>query len=268
MLISFIWNVSPELFSYGPLTASWYGLLFGISFLLGYSIFAHFYKKEGVDVKEADTIFLYTVGGGILGARIGHILFYNFSYYLENPMEIFFIWHGGLASHGGAIGILLLMFIYVKKKKYRSYLWIIDRMVIPIAMGGMFIRFGNFFNSEIIGKPTDLPWGVMFERIDSIYRHPSQLYEAFSYLGIFIFLWVYYAKKFPKIKEGSILGLFLVLIFSVRFILEFTKENQVDFESNMLLNMGQILSVPLVLLGFWLIFRKVNKAEDNLSLKN
>ncbi len=265
-LLTFIWHADPELISFGFLKARWYGLLFATGYIVGYYIMIWIYKKEKLDVKEVETIFIYTAIGGILGARLGHILFYDIELYLENPLEIFYIWHGGLASHGGAIGILLIMLYYCKKKKYKSYLWIIDRMVIPIALGGMFIRLGNFFNSEIIGKPTDLPWGIIFEMnpfYSKVPRHPSQLYEALAYLGIFIFLFKYYIFKFQKIKEGSILGFFLVLIFLVRFLLEFTKENQVDFENNMFMNMGQVLSIPLVLLGLWLILRK----EKTIKIK-
>ncbi len=258
-LLSFIWNADPELISLGFLKARWYGLLFGTGYIVGYYILCNIYKREKISIKEVDTIFIYTAIGGIVGARLGHVLFYDFQKYLQNPIEILYVWHGGLASHGGAAGILIIMYFYWEKRKYKSYLWIIDRIVIPTALGGMFIRFGNFFNSEIIGKPTDLPWGVIFAG-NSVYsavpRHPSQLYEAFSYLAIFIFLWQYYLRNFGKIKEGSLLGLFLILIFAARFVLEFTKENQVAFEKGMMLNMGQLLSIPLVMAGVYLFFKK------------
>jgi len=264
-LLSIVWQASPEIISLGFLKLRWYGFLFAVGYISGYYIMSWLYKKEKIDVKEVENIFIYTAIGGIIGARLGHILFYDIGLYIENPLEILYIWHGGLASHGGAIGILLVMVHYCRKKKYQSYLWIIDRMVIPISLAGMFIRIGNFFNSEIIGKPTDLPWGVIFDNnifYSRVPRHPSQLYEALAYLGIFIFLMKYYLKNFGKIKEGSILGLFLVLIFSARFILEFTKENQVDFEYGMFMNMGQLLSIPLILLGLWLIFRKENANKN------
>lgn len=258
-LLQIIWDVSPELISFGFLKARWYGLLFGTGYIIGYYIFVEFYKKEGINIKEADTIFIYTAIGGVVGARLGHILFYDLQLYIENPIEILYIWHGGLASHGGAIGILFMMWLYTRKHKYKPYLWIIDRIVIPTALGGMFIRLGNFFNSEIIGQATDLPWGVVFAQnpyFSQVPRHPSQIYEALCYLGIFIILLLYYKKHFGRVKDGSILGLFLVLIFGVRFILEFTKENQVAFENFLPLNMGQILSIPLVAIGLWLFLRK------------
>lgn len=260
----FTWSIDPEIISLGILKARWYGILFGAAFVFGYYIMVSIYKKEKMDIKEVDNLFIYTAIGGIVGARLGHIFFYDFSMYLDNPIEMLYIWHGGLASHGGAIGVLLIMYLYALKKKYRSYLWIIDRIVIPIALGGMFIRFGNFFNSEIIGKPTDMPWGIIFKSnlfYTAVPRHPSQLYEAFAYLAIFIFLWRYYQEKFNNIKEGSLLGWFLFLAFSVRFVIEFTKENQSDFENSMTLNMGQLLSIPLIIIGLWLIFRKIKKSD-------
>jgi len=260
-----VWNVDPELIALGFFKARWYGLLFGGSFLIGYYIMAAIYKKENIDIKEIDTMFIYTAIGGVVGARLGHILFYDLNLYLNNPIEMLYVWHGGLASHGGAIGVLLMMYFYSRKRKYKPYLWIIDRLVIPIALGGMFIRFGNFFNSEIIGKPTDLPWGIIFLKntfYSQVPRHPSQLYEALAYFLIFIFLWRYYIAHSKKIKDGTLLGLFLVLVFSARFLIEFTKENQVGFESSLFLNMGQLLSIPLVILGLWLIFKKDIKRNE------
>ena len=263
-LLYFVWNIDPEVISIGIYKARWYGLLFGVAFMIGYYIYAAIYKMEKVNVKEADTIFIYTAIGGIVGARLGHILFYDIKIYLENPIEMLYIWHGGLASHGGAIGVLIMMYIYTLKNKSKTFLWILDRLVIPIALGCMFIRFGNFFNSEIIGKPTNLPWGIIFLKnlyYSPVPRHPSQLYEAFAYLLIFIFLWKYYIAKFKKFNEGTITGLFFILMFTARFLIEFTKENQSDFENFMPLNMGQLLSVLPIIIGFWLIFRKDKKVE-------
>jgi len=261
-LLHFVWSIDPEAISIGIYKARWYGLLFGVAFMIGYYIYIAIYKKEKANIKEADTIFIYTAIGAIVGARLGHILFYDLQLYLDNPIEMLYIWHGGLASHGGAIGILVMMYIYTLKDKSKTFLWLLDRLLIPVALGCMFIRFGNFFNSEIIGKPTDLPWGIIFLKnlaYTPVPRHPSQLYEALSYLLIFIFLWKYYTLNFNKLKEGAITGLFFILMFSARFIIEFTKENQSDFENGMSLNMGQLLSILPIIIGFWLFFRKDNK---------
>ncbi len=158
----------------------------------------------------------------------------------------------GLASHGGAIGILLAVALYCRKYK-QSFLWVIDRLVIVVALAGFFIRIGNFFNSEIIGRPTNLPWSVIFERVDLIPRHPAQLYEAFSYLFIFGVLWLIYKKKGLHLPKGFLFGLFLVLVFAARFVIEFAKENQEPFEAGLLLNLGQILSIPFILVGLYFI---------------
>ena len=267
-LMYFVWNANPELFALGLLKARWYGLLFGGGFIVGYYILAAIYKKENQSIKEVDNIFIYAAIGAVVGARLGHILFYDFNLYINNPMEMLYIWHGGLASHGGAIGILLMMYFYTRKKKYKSFLWIMDRGVIPIALGCMFIRLGNFFNSEIIGKPTGLPWGIIFLRNESyslVPRHPSQLYEALAYFSIFVFLGKYYLTKFNKLKEGTLFGLFLILAFSARFLIEFTKENQVDFENSLFLNMGQLLSILPIIIGFWLIYRKTKSKSEILK---
>jgi len=264
-LLYLVWNTDPELIAIGFLKARWYGLLFGGGFIVGYYILAAIYKKEKLEIKEVDNLFIYFAIGGVVGARLGHIFFYDFKLYLNNPIEMLYIWHGGLASHGGAIGILIMVYLYSRKKKDKTFLWIMDRAVIPIAVGCMFIRCGNFFNSEIIGKPTTLPWGIIFPRNEFyslVPRHPSQLYEAMAYLSIFVFLLKYYLSKFNKFNEGTIFGLFMILAFSARFLLEFTKENQVDFENSMSLNMGQLLSILPIIIGFWLVFRKPKtKAE-------
>jgi prolipoprotein diacylglyceryl transferase len=217
------------------------------------------FSKEHKSERDLNDLVWYMILGTVLGARLGHCLFYNPGYYLSHPIEILEIWKGGLASHGAAIGILTAIYIYVRKRKDISFLWIMDRIVITVALAGFFIRMGNLFNSEIIGKPTNANWGFVFASIDNVPRHPAQLYEAIAYLIIFFFIFAIYFKTDGKFKEGLIFGLFLILIFTFRFFVEFLKENQSLFEEKMFLNMGQLLSIPFVLFGIYLLFRKSKK---------
>lgn len=253
------WNVSPDIFSIGPITIRWYGLFFAMSFLVGYQIMLVIFNKEKKSEKDLNDLVWVMILGTVLGARLGHCLFYNPSYYLSHPLEILQIWKGGLASHGAAAGIMIALYFYVRDRKNITYLWIFDRVVITVALAGFFIRMGNLFNSEIIGIPTDSSWGFIFTSVDLIPRHPAQLYEAIANLFIFIFLFSFYFRTNGKFKQGLIFGLFLVLIFSFRFFIEFFKEDQSAFEAGMFLNMGQILSIPLILLGIFLLFRKEKK---------
>lgn len=256
------WNVSPEIFSLGPLTIRWYGLLFALSFIIGFQIIRKIYLAEGKREDDLNDLLWYMIIGTVVGARLGHCLFYNPSFYLSHPMEILMIWHGGLASHGAAIGILLAIYFYVKKKDDQTYLWVMDRVVITVALAGAFIRTGNLFNSEIIGKPTDVPWAFIFERVDNIPRHPAQLYEATAYLVIFLILFTYYHKYGPKLKDGFLFGMFLTLVFSFRFFVEFFKEYQEAWERNLALDMGQILSIPLIIAGIYFLYRVKFKPTD------
>lgn len=253
------WDVSPDIFSIGPFVIRWYGLLFALSFIVGYQIMYVIFKKESKPDAILNDLIWYMILGTVLGARLGHCFFYNPAYYLANPLEILQVWKGGLASHGAAIGILLSLYLFVKKHKEYDYLWILDRIVITVALGGFFIRMGNLFNSEIIGTPTNVPWAFVFASVDGVPRHPAQLYEAIAYLIVFIFLLIYYFRKSGKFKNGLLLGLFLILVFGFRFFIEFVKEDQTYFEKGWLLNMGQLLSIPFVLLGFYLILRKNKK---------
>lgn len=230
-----------------------------MSFLVGYQIMLVIFNKEKKSEQDLNDLVWIMILGTVLGARIGHCLFYNPSYYLRHPEEILQIWKGGLASHGAAIGIMIAIYFYVKKRKDMTYLWVFDRIVITVALAGFFIRMGNLFNSEIIGKPTNSSWGFVFTSVDMIPRHPAQLYESIAYLFIFFFLFWFYFKKEGKFKPGLLFGLFLILIFSFRFFVEFFKENQSPFEAGMFLNMGQLLSIPLVILGIYLLFRKEKK---------
>jgi prolipoprotein diacylglyceryl transferase len=235
-------------------------LLFALSFVLGYQVMLKIFTHEGHSQKQLDSLTVYMILGTVIGARLGHCLFYEPAYYLSHPIEILKVWNGGLASHGAALGILLSLYLFAKKNKNTDYSWLLDRVVIVVALAGFFIRLGNFFNSEIIGLPTDLPWAVIFHRIDELPRHPSQLYESITYLGIFIVLWFRYKKWQEKTPKYAIFSLFLILIFTARFLIEFTKENQSLFENGMMLNMGQLLSLPLIVLGI-VLFVKSRKEQ-------
>ncbi|MFI5236421.1 MAG: prolipoprotein diacylglyceryl transferase [Ignavibacteriales bacterium] len=257
-LVAFIeWNVSPEIFHFGAVSVRWYGLLFALAFVAGYFIMNKIFKKEGRQKTDLEQLAVYMIFGTVVGARLGHCLFYNPTYYLSNPIEILQVWEGGLASHGAAIGIILSLYLFARKKKNYDLLWILDRIVIVVALGGSFIRLGNLFNSEIIGLPTQLSWAFIFTAVDDVPRHPAQLYESIAYLFIFLFLLLAYSKNNLKNKNGFLFGLFLVLVFTFRFFVEFLKEDQSGFEAGMVLNMGQMLSIPFVLTGIIFISRSL-----------
>ncbi len=256
------WNVTPEIFTitkwgWGP---RWYGLLFALAFVFGYYIMLKFFKKEGIKQEVLDTLTMYMFLGTLIGARLGHCLFYEPGYYLHHPLKIFAVWQGGLASHGAALGILIALYLFVRKQK-KPYLWILDRIGIVVALSGFFIRTGNLMNSEIYGHATTLPWGFIFERNhETVAKHPTQIYEALSYLAIFTLLYFLFEKTKVGERKGLLFGIFLVLLFSARFLIEFVKEDQVGFEANMTLNMGQLLSIPLVLAGVVLIYNAMRKS--------
>ncbi len=365
----FVWTADPDLFHVWGLTIRWYGLLFALGFLLSQQVLFYIFRTEGHEEQDVETLTIYMVIATILGARLGHVLFYEPARYLAHPIDILKIWEGGLASHGAAIGILLALYVYssydiklgrpgkkiIKRPRSgQSYLWVVDRIVIVVALTGCLIRFGNFMNSEIIGIPTQSTYGVVFARhtleliqnsspaveevsihksdrqivpsenpdlyqpveidiqfagngyaesdlrsfleghvknllstnsyvtedlyqpagqvlnyelkqqgrnymatiyTNGIPRHPAQLYESLSSLLIFVFLFYLWSRKKAALPEGQLLGLFLIILFGLRFVYEFFKEDQVDWESTLPLNMGQWLSIPLVLIGFWLLFR-------------
>lgn len=259
---SIVWNVSPEILQIGPIHIRWYGLLFALGFILGYTILSWIFKIENKSPKALDSLTIYLVLGTVIGARLGHCLFYEPDYYLSNPIEILYVWKGGLASHGAGIGILLALFVFQYRFKDIKLMWVFDRVVIPVALAAFLVRMGNLFNSEIIGKPSDLPWAFIFTSVDNIPRHPSQLYEGISYLIIFIIIFLIYNKYRTNLPEGRLSGIFLILLFSARFFIEFFKETQADFEKSLPLYMGQILSIPFVLLGIYFLilsFKKNNK---------
>jgi prolipoprotein diacylglyceryl transferase len=258
MLLSVVWDVNPEIFQIGGYAVRWYGLFFALSFFFGYIIMQRFFNKEGVPITLLDELTTYMIIGTIVGARLGHVFFYEPEWYLAHPIKILQVWEGGLASHGAAIGIILALIIF-SKVRHKPFLWVIDRIVIVVALAGFLIRMGNLMNSEIYGLPTTLPWGFEFVRSTSpseglVPRHPTQIYEGFSYLVSFFLLWWYYYKKDGKPANGFIFGSFLILIFGVRFFVEFIKEPQVGFEAGLALNMGQLLSIPFVIAGIVLVF--------------
>lgn len=256
------WNINPEIFQLGPFSVRWYGLLFASGFLIGYYIGEKMLKSEGVPQKWIDSLFFYLIIATIVGARLGHVFFYGWDYYSQHPEEIFMVWHGGLASHGGTLGIMVAMYFYSKKVSKRSMLWVFDRIVVPTALVAAFIRFGNLMNSEIYGIETTLPWGFVFERNgETVAKHPTQLYEALAYLATFVMVMYMYWRTRAKLKEGLIFGVFFVLIFGARFLIEFIKEDQEAFEAGMALNMGQWLSIPFVLLGIFLAVRAMRLPE-------
>lgn len=357
-----LWNANPEIFTLPipfldkELTLRWYGLFFALGFLISQQILYYIFKKEGKPEKDVDTLTIYMVVATVIGARLGHVLFYEPEKYLSNPLDILKIWEGGLASHGGAIGILFALWLYSRKKKPgQNYLQTLDRIVILVALTGALIRFGNMMNSEIIGKPTESGYGVVFARnvtevlkndgsvksvqytkndslpangslqpikilmefeknessdyntyhrymrgpvedelntnpyiqehvvqtgpLDykliqdeagtfygiintyAVPRHPGQLYESISCIVLFAFLlWLWFRHKL-NLPEGRVFGIFLIVCFGMRIVWEFFKENQVEFENSLPLNMGQILSIPLVLVGFYFLVRSYRKPQ-------
>lgn len=253
-MLSYIhWNASPEIFSLGPITVRWYGLLFATGFLLGQQVLIRMFKAEGKPEQDVETLTIYMVLSTIIGARLGHCLFYQPDYYLAHPIEILKIWEGGLASHGAGIAIFIALYFYARKKPDQSYLWVTDRMAVTVALAGCCIRLGNLMNSEIIGKQADVPWAFIFESVDMLPRHPAQLYEAISCFFLFFFLYWFWKRRKALTPEGSITGLFMIIVFTLRFFYEFLKEPQVDFEATMALNMGQLLSIPAVTFGVILL---------------
>lgn len=249
------WNVNPEIISFGYISIRWYGLFFASAFLAGAVLGNWMFKRENQPADALDRVILYMLIGTVLGARLGEVLFYNPAYYFRHPLEIIKIWRGGLASHGAAIGLLVALYLYSRTIKSQTYIWILDRTSIGIALGCSFIRIGNLFNSEIIGIPTNRSFGFEFERIDTIARHPAQLYEAVAYFLIFLALLYLYKQNVALKRPGLMIGICLCSMLAARFCLEFLKENQVHFESGMILNMGQILSIPMFCLGIFLVIK-------------
>ena len=248
------WNVSPIIFKVGPLTVRWYGLFFAAAFYSGYRVVCRLYKNEGYPEDDVSSLLYHTFWGTVIGARLGQCLFYEPAYYLSHPWEILQVWKGGLASHGAAVGILIAFSLYTRKYPQYSYSWVFDRLVIGIAVAGGFIRLGNLMNSEILGKPADVPWAVVFSRVDPVPRHPAMIYESLIYFASFFILYRYYMRFGAKLRRGSTAGLFLLLIFGSRFLVEFLKEEQAAYHG-LPLNVGQFLSIPFMVVG-WLLWER------------
>ncbi len=258
MLLEVLWNADPILFTLGPFTVRWYGLMFAIGFFIGYQIVASMFKHEGAPEKWLGILLAYLVVGTIVGARLGHVFFYEWDFYSQHPGEIIKVWNGGLASHGGAIGniISILLFSWFVSKKAPS--WTFDKVVVAVALVAGLIRLGNLMNSEIYGGPTNLPWGFVFLRNgETVACHPTQLYEAGCYFILFgLLMWMYW-KRNAEERPWLLTGVFFVWVFGCRFLIEYVKNVQVGSEYELIarcgMNMGQILSIPFILLGIVLI---------------
>jgi len=249
----FIWDGDPVIFKIGFLELRWYSIFFVGSFILGYFIIKKIFEREGKDPKSLDDLLIWALIGAIVGARIVHCLFYEPNYYLKHPLEILYVWKGGLASHGGMLGVLVVFYIYAKRHNL-SYMWLLSRMTIPGSLVAASVRFGNFFNSEILGKKSE-SFGVIFKKVDNTPRHPVQLYEAFSYLLIALILWIVYKRATYEFSTKLLPGLFALLLFGVRFILEIFKTKQATYSLSIPLSVGQLLSLPLIILGIiWIIW--------------
>lgn len=282
MILNYIhWNPDPELINIFGISIRYYGLLFVSGLILSIYFLGRIYKRENLPSQHLEKLSIYSMIGILAGARLGHCLFYEPAYYLSHPLEMIlpvtfppdggikFTGYQGLASHGGAFGLLIALYFYSRKTKH-AMIDTIDLIAVVAALGSAFIRLANFMNSEIIGIPTIKPWGVIFERVDNVPRHPAQLYEAIAYFIIFAVMMLLYYKMRAKLKNGFFFGLVLVLIFTARFIIEFVKENQVDFENSMTFNMGQLLSLPYIfaglgfmIFGLWKTKKLSSQSRDN-----
>lgn len=249
------WHPDPELFSLGPLHIRTYGVLFSLAFLCSFAVMLWIFRREKKPEDVLNRLFLYVFIGVVAGARLGHCLFYAPQFYLRNPLEILRIWEGGLASHGAAIGILIALWAFVRRTPGVPFSWVADHVAVVIPLSAMFVRIGNFFNSEILGRPADVRWSVVFDRIDQVPRHPVQLYEALTYLLLFFIMLYIYRRGSMLAQPGKQAGFMLTILFTVRFVLEFFKEGQAAHDAYLPITTGQILSIPLVAFGIWLFFR-------------
>ena len=273
--LQIIWEpASDGIRLFGNFKIHYYSMMWIVAFVLGYRIMKKIYTNENQSEKKLDSLFMYSVLGIMIGARLGHVIFYQAELFREDFFSVFlpfkfsggfeFTGFRGLASHGATIGMIVSMYLYNKKVLKKSILWILDRVVIACASGAIFIRIGNFFNSEIIGKPSEegLPWAVVFKNIDIIPRHPGQLYEAFGYLFVFLIVYFIYWKTKKGMQEGYLFGLFLLLLMTVRVFVEQFKIAQVDGREDWILdlNTGQVLSIPFILIGLYYMF--IHKSKN------
>lgn len=274
--LKIIWDPSKGIDIFGKFTLHYYSMMWLVAFVIGFYIMKRIYKRENQSKDSLDSLFIYSVLGIMLGARLGHVIFYQPELFKDDFFSIFlpfrfnpkfeFTGFQGLASHGAAIAMIISMYFYNKKILKKSVLWILDRVVIPVALGAVFVRLGNFINSEIIGTPTESNYGVVFKKLgENFPRHPAQLYEAFSYIFVFLALSFFYWKTKKREQQGFLFGLFLVLLWTVRFFVEFVKESQGGFESKLgdTFSTGQWLSIPFVIIGFYFMF--VYKPKSKLS---
>lgn len=261
------WNVDPEIFRLGPLAIRYYSLMFVIGFITMEKYVKKLFAKNGKDPELVSTLTIYIIAGTFIGARLAHCFFYDPGYYLSNPLSILKVWEGGLASHGGYTGVIIAVALFLKKHKGISFLWLMDCIAGPCLFVGGLIRVGNFFNSEIIGKPTSLPWGIVFERVDPLTRHPAQLYESLGYFTIsFILAYMFSLKtkgaSKSKLVDGTVMASAFVIAFAFRFFIEFVKDNQSTISRNLPINMGQILSLFFVAFGVALLAKFLSKKKE------
>ena len=265
------WNFDPVFVTIGSFEIRYYGLMWALAILIGAKFFDNFCKREGLPSRVAESVFLYGTLATVLGARLGHCLFYDPMEYLRQPWTIITGFReGGMASHGAAIGLLIGLWLFSRKNRL-PYIWSLDRIMIPVGIGGAIVRLGNLFNSEIFGEATDLPWGFRFVRshtwierfgAENLAVHPTQIYEALCYLATFgLLCWLYYRKDLARRRPGVLFGIGLIGIFLTRFLIEFIKLEQEQFEEGWLLDMGQWLSIPFVVLGIWMIWRGMTRPE-------
>lgn len=260
----FKWDINHDILHIvGPFSLRWYSLFFISGILLGNLIFLNIAKREHKPIKICESLLYYIVVGTVVGARLGHCLFYDPVGYLSNPLSIFKIWEGGLASHGGYLGIVIAMYVFSRKHAELSFFWVADRVAMLAVLAGAFIRMGNFFNSEIIGRVTNVKWAVIFSKVDPYPRHPTQLYEALGYGLISLILYVIFKTTRISNFPGRLLGLACLLAFSFRAFIEFFKENQVAFESSLPFNMGQLLSLPFIFVGLMLLLGFQNRGREH-----
>jgi phosphatidylglycerol---prolipoprotein diacylglyceryl transferase len=272
------WNINPEIFNLFGISIRYYGALFVTGLIICYYMLQWIYKREGIPIEKLEKFFIYGFVGILAGARLGHCLFYEPVYYFSHPLEMIlpiqalpdggykFIGYQGLASHGGTLGLIIAIILYSVKTR-ESLIKMFDLVAVVAPIASCFIRLANLMNSEIIGIPTTVPWAFIFEKNDNLPRHPAQLYEAIAYILIFIIVFLIYMKRKEIVQKGILFGLTITLIFTARFFIEFLKERQVKFEEQMKLDMGQLLSIPLILLGIAFIIYGIRKMRKTPEVK-